>query len=393
VPPAADLTACLVTRDHARDLSAALASAKAAAARVVVVDTGSTDGTVELAEAHGARVVAFAWGDDFAAARNAALDAVTTPWVLWLNPDETFDAAAAVRIATATTDRHALAFAVTVQQQLAADRPAYGTAGREWRLFRRHDALRYTGRLHPALTPPPDRVAAGLGFETRPLDAIIVRHAYLNELSPDKIRFTTRLLEAELRDRPGQVARTVELGCNLLLLGDARGHEVLGEAATALKPALDRGEAPPPGVGPLVEYLLGVPAEQNRGPIDRDGARKVAIAHYLDAPPILWVLAGDRYGARDFALAAKVLARLLELGSTGGYAVDLGFDPDIVGRGALMNLGQCQLQLNRLPEARACFTALLDDSRHGPRAAELLATVESLDRLTLDKDGPSGEIL
>jgi len=287
MPPAADLTACFVARDHARDLPAALAAAALAAARLVVVDTGSTDGTASVAEAHGARVVPFAWGDDFAAARNAALDAVTTPWVLWMNPDETLDVAAAARVAAATSDRHAVAFAVTVQQQLAADRPAYGTAGREWRLFRRHDALRYAGRLHPALTPAPDAVAAGLGFETRPLDAVVVRHAYLNELTPDKIRFTNRLLEAELRDRPGQVARAIELGCNLLLLGEARGHTVLGEAAAALKPGLDRGEAPPPGVGPLVEYLLGVPAEQNRGPIDRDAARKVAIAHYLDAPPIL----------------------------------------------------------------------------------------------------------
>ena len=51
-----------------------------------------------------------------------------------------------------------------------------------------------------------------------------------------------------------------------------------------------------------------------------------------------------------------------------------------------MNLGQCQLQLNRLPEARACFASLLDDPAHGPRAAELLAAVESLTRQTLDRE-------
>ena len=388
MPPAADLTACFVTRDHARDLPAALAAASRAAARLVVVDTGSTDGTAAVARGHGATVVPFAWADDFAAACNAALDAATTPWVLWLNPDETLDAESAERVAAATADPSVLAYALLVQQQLDSDRPAYGTANRQWRLFRRHDALRFAGRLHPELTPPPDAVAAGLGFDVRPLDAVVLRHAYLNEVTPDKMRFTVRLLEAELRDRPGQVARVVELGCNLLLLNDPRGHEVLGDAAAALKPALDRGEAPPPGVAPLVEYLLGAPPAEVRGPLDRAAARRAAAAWYLDAPPVLWALAGDRYVARDFALAAKVLARLLELGASGEYAADLGFDPDIVGRGALMNLGQCQLQLTRLPEARACFTALRDDPLHGPRATELLATVEALERQTLDKDAP-----
>ncbi len=383
MPPAADLTACFVARDHARDLPAALAAAHLAAAHLVVIDTGSTDGTADVARAHGATVVAFAWADDFAAACNAALDAVTTGWVLWLNPDEALDAASAGRVAAATADPAVVAYTLMVQQQLDADRPAYGSANRQWRLFRRHDALRFAGRLHPTLTPPPD---AGLGLATGELEAVIVRHAYLNEVTPAKIRFTVRLLEAELRDRPGQVARVVELGCNLLLLGEPRGHEVLGDAAAMVKPAFDRGEAPPPGVGPLIEYLLGAPPGEVRGPLDRDAARRVAAAWYLDAPPVLWALAGDRYVARDYAIAAKVLARLLELGATGEYAADLGFDPDVVGRGALMNLGQCQLQLNRLPEARACFTSLLDDSRHGPRAAELLAVVESLARQTLDRE-------
>ncbi len=389
MPPAADLTACFVTRDHARDLPAALASARLAAAHLLVLDTGSADGTVRVAEAHGARAVTFAWADDFAAANNAALDAVTTGWVLWLNPDEALDADSAGRVAAAVADPGVLAFALRVQQQLAAGRPASGPSNAQWRLFRRRDALRYVGRLHPALTPTPDLVAPGLGLGVRTLDATVVRHAYLNEVTPDKIRFSNRLIEAELRDRPGQLARTVELGCNLLLVGDPRGHEVLGEAAAVLKPVFERGEAPPPGVGPLVEYLLGVPPEQNRGPLDRDAARRVAAAWYLDEPPVLWALAGDRYVAQDFALAAKVLARLLELGVSGGYAADLGFDPDIVGRGALMNLGQCQLQLTRLPEARACFAALLGDDLHGPRAAELLAVVEKLERQTLDKDRPA----
>ena len=59
--------------------------------QVVVVDTGSTDKTVELAESHGAEIHHFPWTDDFAAARNYALDQATGSWVLSLDADETLD--------------------------------------------------------------------------------------------------------------------------------------------------------------------------------------------------------------------------------------------------------------------------------------------------------------
>ena len=53
--------------------------------QIVVVDTGSTDGTREIAARCGAEVYAFVWGDDFSAARNAALERARGDWVLVLD--------------------------------------------------------------------------------------------------------------------------------------------------------------------------------------------------------------------------------------------------------------------------------------------------------------------
>jgi hypothetical protein len=367
------LTACFVTRNHARDLPAALAAARPAAGHLLVLDTGSTDGTPEVARAAGATVVAFAWADDFAAACNAAVAAAPTDWVLWLNPDERLAPGAADRLIEAARAPDVLAYSLLVQQQTAADRPAYGTSNRQWRLFRKHDALRFRGRLHPALTPTPQAVAPELGFECRPLDAIIVRHAYLNEVTPDKVRFTNRLIEAELRDRPDQPALVVELGTNLVRLGDPRGHEVLADASRAVKAALDANQPPPPGVAPLFEYLLTTPEVALRGPLDRAAARRATAAWYADAPPVLWAFAQDRFAHDDFATASVLLARLLELGRTASYDPAFGFDPDIVGRAAMFNLGLCHVRLNRPDAARDCFTPLVTDPHHGPRATDLLA--------------------
>lgn len=63
-------------------------NAKKVAAEVLIVDSGSTDKTVQLAEENGAKVVYRAWDNDFAAQRNFALQHVETEWVLYLDADE-----------------------------------------------------------------------------------------------------------------------------------------------------------------------------------------------------------------------------------------------------------------------------------------------------------------
>jgi glycosyltransferase involved in cell wall biosynthesis len=78
----------MIVRDEARCLARCLASARAFVDGIVVVDTGSVDATIEIARRHGARVERFAWCDDFAAARNAALAASDAPWRLVLDADE-----------------------------------------------------------------------------------------------------------------------------------------------------------------------------------------------------------------------------------------------------------------------------------------------------------------
>ena len=58
---------------------------------IIVVDTGSTDRTREIAREFGARVVDFAWIDDFAAARNVALSHATGDYAFWLDADDVLD--------------------------------------------------------------------------------------------------------------------------------------------------------------------------------------------------------------------------------------------------------------------------------------------------------------
>jgi len=82
------ISLCMIVKDEAASLATTLDSARAWVDEMVVVDTGSMDTTREVAQAGGAQVYEFPWGDDFAAARNASLARATGDWVLVLDADE-----------------------------------------------------------------------------------------------------------------------------------------------------------------------------------------------------------------------------------------------------------------------------------------------------------------
>lgn len=82
------LALVMIARDEAHQIARALDSARPFVDLMIVLDTGSVDGTVGIARSCGAQVHEFAWRDDFAAARNASLDLSPAAWNLVLDADE-----------------------------------------------------------------------------------------------------------------------------------------------------------------------------------------------------------------------------------------------------------------------------------------------------------------
>jgi glycosyltransferase involved in cell wall biosynthesis len=82
------LSLALIVNNEARCLERCLKSITHVVDETVVVDTGSTDGTLGIAQSLGAKVSTFQWSNDFAAARNFALDQTRGTWILVLDADE-----------------------------------------------------------------------------------------------------------------------------------------------------------------------------------------------------------------------------------------------------------------------------------------------------------------
>ena len=78
----------MIVKNESETLSKALSGIKDAVDEIVIVDTGSTDNTVEIARAYTDKVFSIPWADDFSAARNYALSKVTTDYWIWLDADD-----------------------------------------------------------------------------------------------------------------------------------------------------------------------------------------------------------------------------------------------------------------------------------------------------------------
>lgn len=207
------LALVMIVRDEAATIGRCLASARALVDEIVVLDTGSRDATPDIARSHGAQVHHFTWCDDFAAARNAALDHSSAAWNLVLDADEWLEDAS-----RAALDPVLAGPPVIGLLPVASDFDLQGRVERSvsWiaRLLPRE--VRYAGRVH-------EQPVSGL---PRRRLALAVRHDGYREagLARKRGRNAGLLLRA-LEDAPGDPYLLYQLGKN---------HEVGDEFAEAV---------------------------------------------------------------------------------------------------------------------------------------------------------------
>ena len=84
----ANLSVCMIVKNESSNLEALLPQVKKFADEIVIVDTGSTDSTKEVARRYTSRVFDFKWKDDFSAARNYGLSLARGDYFLWLDADD-----------------------------------------------------------------------------------------------------------------------------------------------------------------------------------------------------------------------------------------------------------------------------------------------------------------
>lgn len=149
------VSACAIVKNEEKNMPRWLDCVKRLADEIIVVDTGSTDRTVEIARAHGVRLFHFEWINDFAAAKNYALDQATGEWIVFLDADEYFLSEDCPKVREIIQRYHGdprvggLFFNCLHIDPEKNDK--YLSDGVLLRVFRNRSTLRYEGRIHELL--------------------------------------------------------------------------------------------------------------------------------------------------------------------------------------------------------------------------------------------------
>ncbi len=150
----ASVSLCMIVKNEEEVLARCLDSVQGLVDEIIVVDTGSTDQTLEIAHRYTQNVFSFPWIDDFSAARNFSFSKATSEYILWLDADDVIR----------ETDREGFRLLkdilspevdmVMIQYHLAFDQGGEPTfSNYRERLMRREKGFRWEGAVHEAITP------------------------------------------------------------------------------------------------------------------------------------------------------------------------------------------------------------------------------------------------
>ncbi|MBZ0268879.1 glycosyltransferase [bacterium] len=185
--PAPGLTVTMIVRNESDNLRELLPVVTAGADDVVVVDTGSTDGSADVARELGARVIHRPWDDDFSAARNRGLDEVRTSHAMWLDADDRITAEDLEAIAKHVRTHAKSALLLTLVNESAAAHLV--STCRQLRVFPARREHRFTGRVHEQVQPS----LAATGTRITPFDATVRHCGYASD--EEVVRKSRRNLE------------------------------------------------------------------------------------------------------------------------------------------------------------------------------------------------------
>jgi tetratricopeptide (TPR) repeat protein len=211
------IAAALIVKNEAHVLPACLESIRHVVDEIIVVDTGSTDESVEIARYHGALVYEHAWNGDFAQARNEGLSRTGCEWILYIDADERLEAVGRPELEELLTGAPEVAFRILL-------RPDSGsTPYREYRIWRHDPRIRFEGVIHEKVVPAIQRVAEEDGRPIGSADLLLTHVGYDGDQT-HKHRRNLPLLRRQLEVEPENLFNLHHL---------ARVLEGLGEPAEA----------------------------------------------------------------------------------------------------------------------------------------------------------------
>jgi glycosyltransferase involved in cell wall biosynthesis len=327
------LSLCMIVKNEAANLPNCLNSVKGIVDETIIMDTGSTDETIDIARSYGAKVFSFDWTGNYSEARNAALQQATGDWILSLDADEELNGAIIPKIYEAMEKEENLVINF-LRHEIGAEQSPYSLVSR---LFRSHPKIIFTRPYHTLIDDAVDDL-----LKTEPdwkiveIPAIgILHYGYTSDkiIGLHKFDRAREAMEGFYKTHPNDAYVCNKLGALYLKIGKEK------EGLKLLKRGLSSNSANPHILYELHYHLANAYTRQKE--IDR------AIKHYrksLEQPII------DRLKLGSYNNLGGVLQSIGNWEEAKkAFEITVAIEPAFAM--GYYNLGMVLRRLNRLPEA------------------------------------------
>lgn len=299
------ISACYIVKNSAAELELSLKSLNKFVDEIIVVDTGSTDTTVSVAEKFGAKIFYEQWHDDFSTPRNVALKNATGDWIIFLDSDEYFSPETAQNVRFAVeraqefNQQGILVFLVNID--VDDGNKILGT-NYVMRIFKNLRDLHYVGKIHEELRAGENHLSK---VTFAPPNILTLYHTgYSKSVNQNKAERNLKMLLAELAEtnEPQRIYGYL-----------AESYNGLADLANAEKFALLDIESNKRNLSLrsyriMMEILANAPERFN----ERKNFVEKAVSDFPDLPEFTAELAECYAAQKDFQKAAETMETALQ---------------------------------------------------------------------------------
>ena len=386
------ISLCMIVKNEEEFLPGCLDSVKDVVDEIIIVDTGSTDRTVEIARQYGAKVYHYEWNNDFAAARNESLKHATCGWILVLDADERLDAGAgeALKAVARGWSPKAIYAARIVNRSGSGNETQHHFP----RFFPNHVGIQYEGLIHERPVSHASELFSASRLPRTLAGFTVIHHGYQQDVvqGRDKMRRNIGLLQRVLEADDNPYYR-YKLGSMLLSAGRIPEAVREIERVLAALESMDNEARRQTNVGRVDVLLLLADAYERQG--RRADALKVvdrALEILPGSKEALYQKAvqlfkeGKAEEARDIFLTLAS-DRPTDRLDTGGE--QLVFDMSLDTWKPYTMAARCSM---RLGDVLGAIEVLAAAAEFVPRSDDYLDTVrEALDRVDQSRTGTGEE--
>lgn len=188
------LSVCIIAKNEENCIENCLKDISAFSDEIIIVDTGSTDNTKDIAAKYTDKIFDFKWNDDFSDARNFSFDRATKDYIMWIDCDDRITKENQIRIKN--LKENLTQDVVMMQYHVNFDKDDNVTLSyyRE-RILKNNKKYKWTGRVHEVITPFGEVIYSDIFIEHRKnnLNKNPKRNIQIYEkMIEDKVIFTPR---------------------------------------------------------------------------------------------------------------------------------------------------------------------------------------------------------